>query len=666
MKDFLNDQLLEQVCLPLTRYFYQHIAPDPEFRQADMFGVSIVYDHQIPHAFHFLNLLKKQWPSKKIVIGGTAVSQLFKYMRDKNRIRDLFGTCDAMVVGEGETAICEIAASNGDFEGRRFTNTITYSGKSDLIDFPEIRYENVSTLGAPIYDHPWPLYLSPERGINYSPTRGCYWNRCTFCDYGLNTSRPTSPWREREIPQAIEDLAEAQRTSGVNYVYFAVDVMAPGYLERLSDAIVESGLDIKWAAELRMEKIFSVERARKMAKAGCVCVSFGMESGNQRILNLIDKGTKVDYMAATMKNFAHAGIACQLMAFTDFPTETPEEKATTYEFIRNTQDYWSTGGLGTFLLTGTSIIAKNPEQFGITLIETKDADIRRAVAYRVASGAGRRVALTEDADASFDEDGGIFPPVLGRPWAGGTDSLHTMIYYRHYGRTFFKDTDINQVIEVDKITDDEIPLFSLVVNGKLVECKFNLSDILENRKSFLKYLEDRVAIPAEPTFTAFSEWAATVAQALPQNESGYWLVLGRQCVKLDKLVYRILNVAAKTSLTIGEILATVPASLSERLLEYFKGLESNGFLSYMHGEHVVKRASVPDQTVVIYQTKRSRPRPSWRIEANSSNDVSGPTAGDSYVNGEKETSRLPITNHEPISGEAEDDVREVPEMQTQP
>jgi hypothetical protein len=52
-----------------------------------------------------------------------------------------------------------------------------------------------------------------------------------------------------------------------------------------------------------------------------------MESGNQRVIDLIDKGTNVAYMAQTMKNFSSAGIACQLMAFTDFPTETPQGKA---------------------------------------------------------------------------------------------------------------------------------------------------------------------------------------------------------------------------------------------------------------------------------------------------------------------------------------------------
>ena len=107
------------------------------------------------------------------VLGGTSISQCYKYLNNKLLMARFFETCDAIVVGEGESAICEIARSGGDVAGRTdFTNTITYDRKRSRLHLPEIKYENVSTLARPHYDHPWDLYLSPARGINYSPTRG--------------------------------------------------------------------------------------------------------------------------------------------------------------------------------------------------------------------------------------------------------------------------------------------------------------------------------------------------------------------------------------------------------------------------------------------------------------------------------------------------------------
>ena len=158
----------------------------------------------------------------------------------------------------------------------------------------------------------------------------------------------------------MEDLRPAVEETGARYVYFAVDVMSPAYLERLTNAVVEAGLDIRWSAELRLEKVFLPRLCEKLVASGCVSIAFGMESGSQRILDLIDKGTKLTFTGETMKNFAEAGIAVQLMAFSDFPTETPTEKEETRRFIREHEPDRAAGGLESFVLTCTAGWQKTP------------------------------------------------------------------------------------------------------------------------------------------------------------------------------------------------------------------------------------------------------------------------------------------------------------------
>lgn len=582
LDDLFDEALSEQTCYVFGQFFAERLADDPEFVKTDCFGISIVYDHQLSHALYLARALRRRWPDKPIIFGGTSVSQIYKYLRDKAEMRRFFTLCDAIVIGEGETAICEIAALGKDFvRTKGLTNTITYDAARDELTFPrQVHYEDVKSLGAPLYAYPWDLYLSPEKGINYAPTRGCYWNRCTFCDYGLNTDGPTSPWRERKVEQVVADLRGACEREGVKYVYFAVDVMAPSYIERLADAMVEAGLDIRWSAEMRMEKIFSAERCRRMARSGCVCISFGMESGNQRILDLIDKGTKVKYMAETMKNFASAGVGVQLMAFTDFPTERPSEKKETYDFVREHEEYWSTGGMGRFLLTGTSIIAKDPERFGIKLIETQEADVARAIAFEIDTEAEREVLLTEDSDASFDEDGGIFPRVLGRPWAGGTDSLHTMIYYDAWGRNFFKEHPLDNYAVSKPVLEEEIMRSTLVLPGRLNQSAFDIVQILNNRESFTEHVRKLLLLPVEPTYKGFQSWQAGVAPASKGDEQGYWIIAASKSAKLNKLIYQVLSLAVAQELSMSDILGAVKPEMREKLFNYFKELESNRLLMF--------------------------------------------------------------------------------------
>lgn len=582
LDDLLNEKLSDELCYVFGQFFRERLANDPGLLETDCFGLSVVYDHQLPHALYLARALRRAWPEKPIVLGGTSVSQIYKYLKDKREMRRFSALCDAIVVGEGETAVCEIASLGKDFlKAKQITNTITFDEATGEAVFPKgIHYEDVKSLGRPLYSYPWELYLSPEKGINYAPTRGCYWNRCTFCDYGLNTDSPTSPWRERAIGQVVADLQEACAREQVKYVYFAVDVMAPGYIERLADAMVEAGLEIRWSAEMRMEKIFSEERCRRLARSGCVCISFGMESGNQRILDLIDKGTKVKYMGETMKNFASAGVGVQLMAFTDFPTETPGEKKETYDFVREHEEYWSTGGMGRFLLTGTSIIAKEPDRFGIKLIETQEADIARAIAFKIDTESGREVMLAEDGDASFDEDGGIFPRILGRPWAGGTDSLHTMIYYDAYGRNFFKDHPLANYNLNKPVLDEEILRSTLALPGRLNESAFDIVRLLNNREAFAEHIKELLLVPTEPTYAGFQTWQADVEPVTRGDAAGYWIIAASKSAKLEKLIYQIISLAVKQELPLQDVLKAFKPEMAERLFDYFKKLEDNGLLMF--------------------------------------------------------------------------------------
>lgn len=153
-----------------------------------------------------------------------------------------------------------------------------------------------------------------------SPSRGCYWNRCAFCDYGLNQDAPTSPWRQDPVEKTVADLRELSTLA--RHIYLSVDVLGPATLHRLAERICEEDIDVRWGAEVRLEHYWTQDKCRDLAAAGCTAISVGLESGSQRVLDVIDKGTDVVHMARTIRAMAEAGVAVQVMAFTGFPSET--------------------------------------------------------------------------------------------------------------------------------------------------------------------------------------------------------------------------------------------------------------------------------------------------------------------------------------------------------
>ncbi|BCJ37305.1 hypothetical protein Athai_48080 [Actinocatenispora thailandica] len=157
-------------------------------------------------------------------------------------------------------------------------------------------------------------------------------------------------------------------------------------------------------------------------------MSVGFESGNQRILDLIDKGITPAQVRTTIEAMSGAGIGVQMMAFTGFPSETAAEAMDTVKFLADNRKSWTYGGVGTFVLTSGAIVARHPERFGIeNLRPIPDSDIHRVLLYDepgVAEADRRRVDAAKQA---------LDPCDYPRPWMSATDTPHTFFYHGRYG-----------------------------------------------------------------------------------------------------------------------------------------------------------------------------------------------------------------------------------------
>jgi hypothetical protein len=432
--DLTTPSFLDRLVAPFAPYFEGPFVDAVRAAQPRFVGLSVNYISQLPFAIALTRLIRSIVPEAVLCVGGTEVSDDVKYARDPSDVWRLFKACDVIVAGEGETAILDILGSIAD--GRPIPADrpgVLRQDGSVLTSNPPVNYESLATLPAPAYDI-WDLgqYWSPEPVLLYSPSRGCYWNKCTFCDYGLNTNMPTSPSRNRPIEVAIDELRELAKLSRT--VYFSVDAIGPAHLRRLARAIVESGIDIRWSAELRLERTFLHDIAQELKDAGCVAISFGYESGSQRILNLINKGVRLTDVPELLRELARVGIGAQMMGFIGFPGETPEEAYATFAFLRDHRDLWTLAGIGDFMLTSGAIVARRPADFGIQ--ETRPLagdDIARILCWIAADGTLHGPGeMRSDRINSIAAE--ITQPVDDRPFVGGIDSAHTILYFARYGR----------------------------------------------------------------------------------------------------------------------------------------------------------------------------------------------------------------------------------------
>ncbi len=431
--DLADPEVIDAIASPFAEYLETEFTQLLDERPWRLVGLSVNYAAQLPIALKMARLIRRHVPQAVLVFGGTEVCDVVKYTADRAAVWRVMRDADVIVPGEGESplvALLDAVRTGSPLAG--IPGVLTPSAVA--APHERINYENVGALPTPAFDvWDWARYWSPEPVILYSPTRGCYWNKCTFCDYGLNDDRPTSPSRERPLDKVLADLGEAKRYGRV--LYFAVDAMSPRYLRRLTSAMAESALDLKWSAELRLERTFPQRSVgRTLADSGCVAVSFGYESATQSILDLIDKGVAIEHVPAVLRELARNGIAAQMMGFTDFPSETVDQALATYEFLREHEELWTLAGIGRFGLTPGSIVAKQPERFGVELLPSPASmDIARYLPWADRDRAIRH--LPGGADERIPEvartwiNKGPFP----RPFLGGIDSSHSLLYFARYG-----------------------------------------------------------------------------------------------------------------------------------------------------------------------------------------------------------------------------------------
>jgi hypothetical protein len=202
------------------------------------------------------------------------------------------------------------------------------------------------------------------------------------------------------------------------------------FLSKLAKRIIAKSLEIRWGAEIRVDAPIRDGYFKTLRDSGCVAVSVGFESGNQRILDLMDKGTRVERMVANIRGMADAGIGVQIMGFTGFPTETFDEAVESINLLKEIEDIWVFGGLGTFQLTAGAIAAKAPTEFGIHNLRFRpDDDLLWLVDYDEALP-----SKTPEENAKILELASSLKKAfqLDRPFVGGTDSPHTLMYIDRY------------------------------------------------------------------------------------------------------------------------------------------------------------------------------------------------------------------------------------------
>jgi Radical SAM superfamily len=353
---------------PYIDYYQEILFPQVAAAAPAVVGLSVVFGSQAVQALVLGRLLKERFPDLHVTLGGAYLSQ-WLLLLDDSLLGELFVCADSFILGEGELAFTELLGRvihRRDLDG--VPNLIHRDAAGKIHHPASLEYPEVAELPPPDFsDLDLGAYLSPKPVIPYAISRGCYWGRCAFCQnrYGDNRMR-----RYQTVPvdKALAEISELLERYQTNQVNFSNDVIDPAYLKRFSQAVLAEGRKFFWNTDLRAEAAFDRDLCRLMARAGLKSTAIGMESGCPRILEAMDKGTRVETIRQVMKNLYDAGVATQAMGIFGFPGETEKDGLATVRFLEDNVDRISYYVMGLLMVMPGSKMFRDPASYGVTSI----------------------------------------------------------------------------------------------------------------------------------------------------------------------------------------------------------------------------------------------------------------------------------------------------------
>jgi radical SAM superfamily enzyme YgiQ (UPF0313 family) len=276
----------------------------------------------------------KKNASIPVIVGGPHISSMGKETLER------FSEFDVGVLHEGEFAVTQILDA---YEGKITFDAIggiLFRRNGTLVQTPPSTQKiDLDALPLPAWDllpdfpraYPLAIFGYPKGPVaTFSASRGCPF-KCAFCD----TSTFGSKIRYYSPQKVFEIMRFLQEKYGIKHLQFVDDLFVANKkrITELCDLIIQNNFKMTWSCTARVDTV-KPEILAKMKQAGCWEISYGLESGSNRMLEIMKKSVTVEQAEQAVHWTHEAGIRCKGLFMLGYPGEDEESIAQTKAYVQ--------------------------------------------------------------------------------------------------------------------------------------------------------------------------------------------------------------------------------------------------------------------------------------------------------------------------------------------
>ena len=268
---------------------------------------------------------------KKVIISGSDATDHYELY--------LAGGADFILHGEGEMSLLEVLNALKNQQGCSEITGISYKideqvkknpprvNLKDLDILPNAAWDAINI---DAYRNMWKGSKFPFT-LNIATTRGCPF-KCNWCAKPIYGNR----YNTRSPERVVEEIALLYHTHGVRHFWMTDDIfgLKPGWVKHFSELIKLAQLDIHYKIQSRADLLLEDATIDELAASGLEEAWIGAESGSQKILDAMDKGTKIEQIDESTRLLQSKGVRVAYFLQFGYLGETRENIGLTIQMLR--------------------------------------------------------------------------------------------------------------------------------------------------------------------------------------------------------------------------------------------------------------------------------------------------------------------------------------------
>jgi len=384
----------------LIPYYRKKVLPQVNAEHPDVVGISMTCQSELVPAFTLAQMIKSVDPNIHIVLGGGLVTELAYRMVKNPPLWEMF---DSLIEGPGEVAFTELIERLEKKTDLGGVPNIFYKQKGKIIKGEKLYEFDINEACTPEFPA-----VRPKSPLPLETSSACYWGRCVFCYYpqqGTPTyDTKAQQKRTRRTELVLADMKELKEKYNPVCIGFTDSSLSPKRIEDIANENLRTKNRMKFSALFRMERTFkSLEFCQKVASGGFIGGHVGLESGSQKVNDIINKGVKLKDVELILENFHKAGILVHVFSIVGMPGETDKDAMETFDFFKRLHKQLELGFVvyPLYVLEHSPLAYRAPE-FKLKLTPVPDDILVQATDYRV-EGAETSPAKSMMTSISYSE-----------------------------------------------------------------------------------------------------------------------------------------------------------------------------------------------------------------------------------------------------------------------